>query len=129
MIDTSLELQYLVELGIDGMVDCPDSPFTTAQRHRMLLDLRHAWARLDWKQRKSVDVPGTSNAFDFAAGVFAKTTRHHDRDGRHFVAAWLPSQFEDGQQLEIPDIGFFASNLTMDPSQDLIAFVASDNYT
>jgi hypothetical protein len=109
VVDTSPELQYLIELGIDGMVDCPGSPFTIAQRLSMLLDRRHAWACLDWKWRESVDVPGTSKAFDFAAGVFARTTRRYDRGGKHFVAAWLPSQFEDGHQLEVPDIGFLAT--------------------
>ena len=128
VIDASMELQYIIELGADEMVDCPDSPFTIAQRLEMLLDRRQAWARLDWKQRVSVDILGTCDAYELVAGVFAEAGSEFwdHRRTQHLAGVWLPSSFEPGHQIRHKNIGFLARNFAIDPSQDFIAFVVVD---
>jgi hypothetical protein len=127
MIGSCVELQYIIELGVDEMVDHPSSNFTTAQRLGMLIDRRQAWARLDWK-RSSVFMPSIYNAYELVAGVFAMASLNSwdIRLGQQFVGAWLPSCSGMGHQLKHPNIGLVARNFSVDPSQDLIAFVVAD---
>jgi hypothetical protein len=127
MIEDCVELQYIIELGVDGMVDCPSSTLTLSQRLELLLDRRQAWARLEWKRRVSVHMSGPCNAYELVAGVFAKTTVFPgDPRSKHFVAAWLPSRDDPGHRIEFADVGPTTRDFAIDPLQDLIAFAMSN---
>jgi hypothetical protein len=127
MIDNCVELQYIIELGVDEMVDCPGSALTLSQRLGMLLDRRQAWARLQWKRLEYVPMSGPCNAYELVAGVFAKTTVDpSDVQAKHFVAAWLPSRYDSGHRIEFPDVGPTTRDFSIDPLQDLIAFVTTN---
>jgi hypothetical protein len=125
IINSYLELQYKIELGADGMVDGPPSSLGTAARMALLLDRRRAWGRLMWKERISVPMLGSCQAYELVAGMFAKTTPvGSDIQGsRHFVAASLPSNLDEGFVLERPDVGLLTRDFAIDPTQDLVAFV------
>lgn len=116
------ELQYIVELGADGMVDGSSRRLSYAERLKMLLDRRKAWLSLTWKRHSIVPMPGACQAYELVGGVFAKTT-----GGRHFIASWLPSGTEDGHQLPRDDLGLLTRDFAIDPTQDLVAFVEDDN--
>jgi hypothetical protein len=78
---------------------------THSDRLAMLLDRRRAWARLEWKRRVAVSMPGTCQAYELVGGVFAKTVGDGSHGSRHFIASWLPSARTVGHQLERADVG------------------------
>jgi hypothetical protein len=123
-----VELRYIIELAIDGLVDCPNFSLPTAQRLETLLDRRQSWARLHWKRHVPIEMSGTCAAYDFAAGVLAKTTAPEDRGGRHFSNIWLPSRDDHGHEIAVPDIGLRPTDLAIDPSQDLVAFLVVNDH-
>lgn len=131
IIDSYLELQYKIELGADGMVDGPPSSLGTAARMALLLDRRRGWGLLLWKQRFSVPMPGSCQAYELVAGVFAKTTPigADARGSRHFLASCLPSSLHAGSAIERPDVGLLTRDFAIDPTQDLVAFVEITEYT
>jgi hypothetical protein len=91
----------------------------------MLLDRRHAWERLEWKTQISVDMPGSCQAYELVGGVFAKTTTAHAGSGasKQFLASWLPSINDPGHKIENEDVGLWARDFAIDPTQDLIAYL------
>jgi hypothetical protein len=123
LIHGSVELRYIIELAIDGLVDCPNFSLPTAQRLETLLDRRQSWARLRWRRRVPIEISGTCSACDFVGGVFAKTASTEDGGGKPFLSTWLPSRDDRGHEVAFPDIGLRAIELAIDPSQDLVAFV------
>ena len=127
-IDNFAELQYLVELGADGMIHCPTN-LSTADCLNLLVERRRAWAQLDWKQCVSVDMPGACQAYELVGGVFAKTMSIAGETGgsRNFLASWLPSRHNSGHLLEHKDVGLLSRDFAIDPTQDLIAFVVFDH--
>jgi hypothetical protein len=126
VVDSYLELQYIIELGVDGMVDGPPSDVETATRLSVLLSRRKAWARLQWRHRISIEIPGSCQAYELVAGVFAKSTPvgGDSLGSRHFLARSLPSNTHfDGKAIERLDTGLLSRDFSIDPTQDLIAFV------
>jgi hypothetical protein len=128
MIDQFVELQYIVELGADGMADCP-SPLPVADRLNMLLSRRKAWASLEFKDRVTVPMPGTCQAYELVGGVFAKIMNIEGRSGssRHFQASLLPNSEHSGREIVHQDIGLRTRDFAIDPTQDLLAHVVVDH--
>ncbi|KIJ62437.1 hypothetical protein HYDPIDRAFT_30404 [Hydnomerulius pinastri MD-312] len=123
IIDTSVELQYHIELALDGMMDGPPSPLSTGERLSRLRSLRSSWSTLSWKSKVTVPMPGACYAYEFVGGVFCKThnIQQHPRIGsRQFSATWLPSSHDPGHTLVREDLGLPTRDFAMDPSQDLI---------
>ncbi|KAG1861347.1 hypothetical protein C8R48DRAFT_762333 [Suillus tomentosus] len=77
-------------------------------------------------------MPGFCHAYELLGGVFAKTFSsgsidHNQSGSRRFISSWLPSSSAPGHTLVRNDIGISTRDFAIDPSQDLIAFVQSDD--
>ncbi|KAG1769125.1 hypothetical protein EV702DRAFT_1140109 [Suillus placidus] len=131
VIDSSAELQYHIELALDCMLDGPQSTLTVAERLEHLRTLRRAWTLFEWKKEVRVPMPGFCQAYEFVGGVFAKTSSsggiHNQSGSRKFISSWLPSSSDPGHTLVRDDIGISTRDFAIDPSQDLIALVKSDD--
>ncbi|OCH85848.1 hypothetical protein OBBRIDRAFT_739112 [Obba rivulosa] len=124
----SLELQYKIELGADGLVDGPPSALTTADRLQLLLDRRRRWRSLDWVRQESVPIAGGCQAYELVDGVFAKSMGGGFGTGsRHFTTVRLPSRSEPASVNVRDDVGIPTRDFAMDPSQDLVALVHNDD--
>jgi hypothetical protein len=122
MIEASSELQYIIELGLDGMVDSGSSILSHADRLAKLRERRKAWSSLSWKKRSIIKMQGLCHAYELVGGVFVKAS------GRlHFLASWLPSTTDDGCHIRRDDLEMEARDFTIDPGQDLIIFVEEGN--
>ncbi|KAG1792330.1 uncharacterized protein HD556DRAFT_1528034 [Suillus plorans] len=132
LIDSSAELQYHIELALDCMLDGPPSTVTVSERLEQLRTLRRAWTLFEWKKEVRVPMPGFCHAYELVGGVFAKTFSsasidHNQSGSRRFISSWLPSSSAPGHMLVRNDIGISTRDFAIDPSQDLIAFVQSDD--
>ncbi|KAL4065608.1 hypothetical protein V8B97DRAFT_1984206 [Scleroderma yunnanense] len=124
IIDASVELQYRVELTLDGMIDSPPSTvMSVGERFTRLRALRQAWATLDWSAKIVVPMPGPCHAYEFVGGVFCKThhSYHHRFSSRHLTTMWLPSAVDPiGRSIVRDDVGLPTRDFAIDPSQDLV---------
>ena len=121
VIDDSLELQYHIELAVDGLVDGINCPLSTADRLKCLLEQRLRWRYLDWRQTERIPVAGNCQAYELVDGMFAILKGF---GSRHLSLTKLPSATNSTQKIEREDVGLRTRDFAMDPSQDLIAFVA-----
>lgn len=131
VIESSVELQYRIELALDRMVDGPHSTVTVAERLEQLRNLRRAWTLFEWEKEVRVPMPGFCQAYELVGGVFAKTSSsggiYNHSGSRNFISSWLPSSSDPGHTLVRSDIGISTRDFAIDPSQDLIALVKSDD--
>ncbi|KAG1718629.1 hypothetical protein EDB19DRAFT_1794606, partial [Suillus lakei] len=131
VIDSSVELQYHIELALDCMLDGPPSTVTVAERLEQLRTLRCAWTLFEWKKEVRVPMPGFCQAYELVGGVFAKTSSsrgiYNHSGSRNFISSWLPSSSDPGHTLVRNDIGISTRDFAIDPSQDLIALVKTDD--
>lgn len=131
VIDSSAELQYYIELALDCMLDGSQTTVTVAERLEQLRTLRRAWSLLEWKKEVRVPMHGFCHAYELVGGVFAKTSSSggflSQSSPRKFISSWLPSSSDSGHTLVRKDIGISTRDFAIDPSQDLIALVQSDN--
>jgi len=118
VIEGSSELQYNIELGLDGMVDSGSTTLSHADRLAKLRDRRKAWSSLSWKNRSVIRIHGLCHAYELVGGVFVKAS-----GGLHFLASWLPSTTDGGRQIRRDDLQMEARDFAIDPGQDLIIFV------
>ncbi|KAK7679035.1 hypothetical protein QCA50_017979 [Cerrena zonata] len=74
-IKDSVEMQYLIELGADGMIDGARTPSSlpTAERLQLLLNRRARWRTLNWTKSTELNLDGLCHAYELVGGVFAKT--------------------------------------------------------
>jgi hypothetical protein len=122
MIEGSSELQYIIELSLDGMVDSSSTSLSHADRLAKLRERRKAWSTLSWKKRSVIKIQGLCHAYELVGGVFVKAS------GRlHFLASWLPSTTGNGYHLRRDDLEMEARDFAIDPGQDLIIFVEEGN--
>ncbi|KZT01957.1 uncharacterized protein LAESUDRAFT_662823 [Laetiporus sulphureus 93-53] len=128
IIRSSLELQYKIELGADGLVDGLLGPMSTAERLELLFDRRRRWRSLDWTARTSVSIPGPCQAYELVAGVFAKSMAGAQGPGSHnLISTWLPSRTQPAKRIVREELGVSTRDFAIDPSQDLIALVDADD--
>ncbi|KAG2144403.1 uncharacterized protein EDB93DRAFT_1207852 [Suillus bovinus] len=131
VIDSSAELQYRIELALDCMVDGPQSTVTISERLEQLRTLRRAWTLFEWKKEVRVPMPGSCHAYELVGGIFAKTSPSggpaNQFGSQKFISSWLPSSSGPGHTLVRKDIGISTRDFAIDPSQDLIALVQSDD--
>lgn len=114
------ELQYKVELELDGMTDLgsgvPYSDLLQKLRQR-----RKAWKELKWKPSGVVALDGDCWAYELVDGVFCKT------GAGEFSMATLPSQASQAQVSRFTDFKLESvRDFAMDPTQDLIVFVSDE---
>ncbi|KIN93366.1 hypothetical protein M404DRAFT_1009005, partial [Pisolithus tinctorius Marx 270] len=125
IIEGSVELQYRIELTVDGMIDGPPSSLSIGERLTRLRALRRSWATLQWTSKITVPMPGPCHAYELVGGVFCKIhhSARHRYSSRHLTAAWLPSALDtEGQMLVRDDVGLPTRDFAVDPSQDLIIY-------
>ncbi|KAI0338709.1 hypothetical protein BDW22DRAFT_1487401 [Trametopsis cervina] len=112
---------------------------TTQDKLTLLLNRRRSWRTLDFARNMSVRFPGPCFAHKLVADVFAKDGSGAYVDAKHFIAAWLPTRDDDhdgdlhtdagGQQplrMVRDDLPSRTWEFAMDPTQDLLAWLMSD---
>ncbi|KLO10377.1 hypothetical protein SCHPADRAFT_832626 [Schizopora paradoxa] len=122
----SIQLQYAIELGADGLEDGPPSHLSAQERLELLLDRRRRWRALDWAAKVSVPIAGECLAYELVAGVFAKAMsmkRTSWLGSEHLALVHLPTRQTAGEVVIREDIGLFCKDFAIDPTQDLIAFI------
>ncbi|KZT07120.1 uncharacterized protein LAESUDRAFT_699525 [Laetiporus sulphureus 93-53] len=125
IIQVSVEIQYKIELDVDGLEDGLPSQMSTKERLELLLDRRRRWRKLDWVERVTVPSPRLSHAYELVGGVYAKGAPFGETNGSHvFSATWLPSRMQAMRKVERDDVGVSMRDFALDPSQDLVAFFA-----
>ncbi|KAF4582694.1 hypothetical protein EYR40_002618 [Pleurotus pulmonarius] len=125
VIRQSTELQYLFELGMDGMVNCAGPTIPYQDRLKELIGHRKAWANLRWRQ-SSLRIPGEIeelNLYGFVAGVFAKLIHRQTFVTRHLSTI---NAHESNDRWIDRELSFPAKEFVMDPTQDLVIFLEED---
>ncbi|KAI0643365.1 hypothetical protein C8Q79DRAFT_978518 [Trametes meyenii] len=125
-IQDSLQLQYNIELGADGLVDGSGCPMTVAERYALLMDRRRRWRELDWKQVESFKAPGWVQAYELVDGMFATSMGIGLSGSEHLQLTWLPTRNGPLRTVEVKDLGITVRDFAIDPSQDLIALVLAE---
>lgn len=124
-------MQYLIELGADGMVDGARTTgsLPTAERLQLLLDRRARWRTLNWTNTTTLSLDGVCDAYNIVGGVFAKTTGGSTAvpGARHLTAINLPTRDAPARTTIFEDMGVESRGFTIDPSQDLLAIVEIDD--
>ena len=118
-------MQYKIELGADGLIDGPPGGLSVRNRLSLLLERRRAWRYLDFKRVISVPTPGKCYAYELVGGIFAKAmnTTTLSLGPRHFSFISLPTGLTEERTLVREDVGLTCRDFSIDPTQDLIAFV------
>ncbi|CCM03957.1 uncharacterized protein FIBRA_06111 [Fibroporia radiculosa] len=126
-IKDSAELRYKIELAADGMADGPPGMLSIAERLKLLLDRRRRWRMLDWTTAVPVPIPGACQAYELVSGVFAKSMGAAQFVGsRHLITVKLPTRTQGPTRLVREDLGVATRDFAIDPSQDIMALVDSD---
>ncbi|PIL34558.1 hypothetical protein GSI_03336 [Ganoderma sinense ZZ0214-1] len=126
-IKDSVELQYLVELGADGLIEGVGCNLPTSERLKLLLQRRARWRYLNWSQITPVAVPALCQAYELVDGVFASSMGSDFSGSRHLQLSWLPSSTDQARTVEREDVGVRMRDFAIDPSQDLMALVMADD--
>lgn len=121
IIENSSELQYTIELRLDGLADHKTANQAYAERLAELKARRESWNNLTWKSHSTVPMQGLCHAYELVGGLFIKATGGHE-----FVFSWLPSSTHGGSQFERKDHKIQARDFVVDPGQDLIIYVEDD---
>lgn len=73
IIDTSSILEYILELGLCGLVDSTQGKFTTSERLFRLRQREAAWSALDWHAERRIPVNQKYIFWELIGGLFAGT--------------------------------------------------------
>ncbi|KAH9850994.1 hypothetical protein C2E23DRAFT_887019 [Lenzites betulinus] len=121
-----MQLRYNIELAADGLINGVGCNLPVAERYNMLLERRRRWRYLDWTAIQSFMAPGMCQAYELVDGVFASSKGAAFSQSRHISMTWLPTRSQPAHNIEREDVGFAVRDFAMDPSQDLIALVLTD---
>ena len=83
----------------------------------------------EWKVMETVPISGHCDAYEFVAGVFAKTMTPGGVEMSasmtlcHFTAVWLPTLTQKGQTIVHEELGISTKDFGIDPTQDLLVLV------
>ncbi|KAI0824435.1 hypothetical protein BC628DRAFT_438168 [Trametes gibbosa] len=126
LIGESMQLRYNIELAADGLVNGVGCNLPVAERYDLLMERRRRWRYLDFTAIQSFMAPGMCQAYELVDGVFASSRGVGFSGSRHISMTWLPTASQPSRNIEREDIGFTVRDFAMDPSQDLIALVLTD---
>ncbi|KAF8333538.1 uncharacterized protein EI90DRAFT_3052317 [Cantharellus anzutake] len=121
VIDSSLLLQYLTELGCHGKVEGCSANLTTAEKLQELLLHEHRWGNLEPHSVCEIEPP-TNHIYEFACSVIGTGPR---RSPMSLFFAELPSAVH-GTPVRTwthQDPSLLLRDFTMDPSQDLLVLL------
>ncbi|TFY68769.1 hypothetical protein EVG20_g3429 [Dentipellis fragilis] len=125
VIKDSAELQYLIQLTIEGVSETEGMPThsVVAERLETLLGRRHGWNTMKWVKKSTITYR-TYMPWSFADGIFLSM---HDSSS-HFVAVIdrLPTRgSEDGSRtcIELTGLKYAPAKIAHDATQDLLAFI------
>lgn len=117
LVTTSSDIQYCIELALNGMERIAG---TTRPHSELVAELRKRrldWDNLRWTGPKKIEITGRCKAYELVGGVFAKTS------GEDMLYVHLPTQTEDVWTHHNLDLGFPIRDFAMDPSMDLVAIL------
>ncbi|KAI1793750.1 hypothetical protein LXA43DRAFT_1081303 [Ganoderma leucocontextum] len=127
-IKESLELQYLIELGADGLIEGVGCTLPTSERLKLLLQRRARWRYLNWTHIIPIAAPALCQAYELVDGVFASSMGNGFSGSRHLQLTWLPTSTDEATRtIERDDLGVQMRDFAIDPSQDLMALVIADD--
>ena len=130
IVKESVELQYNVELAIAGYQDGGHVDLPFAVRLQKLRDQENAWWNLSWSRQENIPQHGTTAAYDFHGGVWARGTgERYAGLSRKIELSVLPSPWIPPQSR--PEKWTFSDltncrDFAIDPSQDLFVWIESD---
>ncbi|PPR03424.1 hypothetical protein CVT24_012693 [Panaeolus cyanescens] len=120
LVNTSSDLQYCIELALNGMERVsssrPHLDLVTELRRR-----RQEWDNLNWSGPTKINVSGRCKAYELVGGVFAKTS------GRDMYYVHLPSATKEMWTYHNTDLGIPIRDFAMDPSMDLLVVLEENN--
>ncbi|CAK5277935.1 unnamed protein product, partial [Mycena citricolor] len=124
LIESSVELTYLVELFADGLVSCPSAD-SMAQRRpyerlEQLRRYRRAWQSLTCTSCTRFSISGHARAYDLVDGVYAQ---HDTWPLTDFTTIALPTAERESRASTFPDVGVQSLDFAIDPTQDLVVFL------
>jgi hypothetical protein len=121
LVQGSVELQYIVELGLNHMIDGPRIPGSKpiAERLELLRYQRRRWQKLDWSKQNIKAMEGRFSAYEFVDGAFA-TLMWTSPDANRLNLTFLPSRDKEVASIEWDGLGFPVKDFAIDPSQDLM---------
>ena len=122
-----MELQYLIELGADGLEEGIGCNLPTSERLKRLLQRRARWRYLNWTQIIPIAAPALCQAYELVDGVFASSMGNDFSGSRHLQFTWLPTNTDEARTIERDDLGVRMRDFAIDPSQDLMALVIADD--
>ncbi|KAI0344765.1 hypothetical protein BDW22DRAFT_1088765 [Trametopsis cervina] len=136
LIRSSVELQYIIELGADDLVDNVDQDkcglVTTQDRLTLLLDRRRRWRTLDWTYKASISLPYEYGDFKLIGGVFVGQVDNVTASSA-LLAIWPHTKSDlcaDGTEQQQRAVGgdmpFWTKESAIDPTQDLLALLTRD---
>jgi len=128
LIDNTLEFQYDIELYADGMEDGRGCSMGIAQRVAALRSRREAWRDLKPQLCTFPNNSSLWNAYELVDGVFAQTLNLPSANSSVGIQfASLPSRFSRGSLIQHRNVGFTFRDFAMDPTQNLIIYMACDD--
>jgi hypothetical protein len=117
LIDTSVAIQYKIELAVAGMEDGPPSNVGPADRLKILKEHQSSWHNLTWKSDHLITK--FRNQWECLGGVLVNVL---DEPHHSLVIRQLPSIVRGIKVTEWRiDMSFRIYDFTFDPSQDLLA--------
>ncbi|KAF8333539.1 uncharacterized protein EI90DRAFT_3052323 [Cantharellus anzutake] len=121
IIDSSLLLQYLTELGCHGKVEGCSVNLTTAEKLQELLLHEHRWVNLEPHSLCEIEPP-IDEIYEFACSVIGTGPR---RSPMSLFFAELPSAVNSTplRTWTHQDPSLLLRDFTMDPSQDLLVLL------
>ncbi|KAF8589154.1 hypothetical protein K439DRAFT_1629060 [Ramaria rubella] len=128
VIETSSTLEYILELGLCGLVESDPGNFTTAERLHRLREREYAWSTLTWKSSKKVPVDQKYIFWELCGGFFIggyirKNTTLRYRRGLDMIDIFdleSHAQEEPAKRIQLEKTFY---NFCVDPGQDLLILV------
>lgn len=139
IIDTSSTLEYILELGLCGLVDSTQGSLTTSDRLFRLREREADWAALRWRSSWNIPVDKWYKFWELCGGLFVGTC-YADRAGakdileqlaviRHHIYAFntidifeLEPGVETGPTRQVSLENTFR-DFAIDPGQDLLVLL------
>ncbi|KAJ7842855.1 hypothetical protein B0H14DRAFT_2780001 [Mycena olivaceomarginata] len=122
-VESSGELQYMIELWADGLVSGYAGHLSPAEKLEKLHKWRRAWQRLEWTSKTVCPIKENPRAYELVGGVFAQQNTWPQTD---FTAIWLPSAETSTKISSTANIGIESQDFALDPTQDLVVFLHKD---
>ncbi|KAI0354449.1 hypothetical protein OH77DRAFT_502769 [Trametes cingulata] len=125
LIDTSSALLYLIELGVEGLIDGRPGGCCTSERLAQLLERRKRWLTLDWSHVHSLApqevIPQSPLPYELQGGTFLNV---RNRAGQVVInRTLLPTRADPHSEHTNHVLDMHALDITADLTQDLLVML------